>query len=123
MISYQTKTTSEIRNFLLSKETLLVELIQLAKAEVHDEPLIINQYGVLKGLLRREKDFSNKARVKKNATPTEKKILFPAANELYKILKVPVRGKINQFFIETLECDQGFVFAPKPGFQNAPHLS
>jgi len=40
------------------KETLLVELIQLAKAGVHDEPLVINQYGVLKGLLRREKDFS-----------------------------------------------------------------
>ncbi|MBT3176919.1 MAG: hypothetical protein HOG03_14055 [Desulfobacula sp.] len=103
MISYQTKTAFEIRNFLLAKETLIVELIQLAKAEVHDEPLIINQYGVLKSLLRREKDFSNKARVKKNATPTEEQILFPVVNELYQILKVPVRGKINQFFIETLE--------------------
>jgi hypothetical protein len=80
MISYQTKTTSEIRNFLLTKETLLIDLIQLAKAKVHDEPLIINQYGVLKGLLRREKDFSKKVRVKKNATPTEEKMLFPAAN-------------------------------------------
>jgi hypothetical protein len=62
-----------------------------------------NQCGVLKSLLKREKDFSNKARVKKNATPTEEQILFPAANELYQILKVPIRGKINQFFIETLE--------------------
>ena len=103
MISYQTKTTLEIRKFLLSKEILLVELIQLSKASVHDEPLIINQYGVLKSLLRREKDFLNKARVKKNATPTEEQILFPAVNELYPILKVPIRGKINQFFIETLE--------------------
>ena len=103
MISYQTKTTFEIRNFLLAKETLMVELIQLAKAEVHNEPLIINQYGVLKGLLRRDKDFSNKTRVKKNATPMEEQILFPAVNELYQILKVPVRGKIDQYFIETLE--------------------
>lgn len=22
-----------------------------------------------------------------------------------------------------MDCDQGFVFAPKPGFQNAQHLS
>lgn len=103
MVSYQTKTTLEVRNFLLSKEALLVELIQLSKAEVHDKPLIINQYGVLKSLLRREIGFSNKAGVKKNATHTEAQILFPAAKELYQILKVPVRGKINQYFIETLE--------------------
>jgi len=43
----------------------------------------------------------DEARVKKNATPTEEQILFPVINELYQILKVPVRGKINQFFIET----------------------
>jgi hypothetical protein len=23
----------------------------------------------------------------------------------------------------TLKCDQGFAFAPKPGFKNTPHLS
>jgi hypothetical protein len=35
-------------------------------------------------------DFSNKARVKKNATPTEEQILFPAANKLLKIF-FPIR--------------------------------
>ncbi len=62
----------------MTKETLLIELIRLVKTEVHAERLIINQYGVLKVLLKREKDFSNKVGVKKNATPTEEQILFPA---------------------------------------------
>jgi predicted nucleotidyltransferase len=34
---------------------------------------------------------------------------------------------VERIFVENKkifdECDQGFVFAPKPGFQNTPHLS
>ncbi len=101
-MKYETKNLSQIKQACLIQEALIQKLLKLVSAESVDTATINNDYGVLKSRIGYALKHYKKVTVKKNATPEEISYYFSMAKDVYAELKVPIRGKIDSYFAETL---------------------
>jgi hypothetical protein len=102
-MKYQTKTLIEIKEACVIQEALILKLLSLVSEDSIDTASINNDYGVLKSRLMYALKHYKKPTVKRDATPDEIAYYFSMAKDIYPELKVSIRGKIDIFFIETLE--------------------
>lgn len=102
-MKYKTKSLLEIKEACVIQEALILNLLSLVSEDLIDTASINNDYGVLKSRLMYLLKHYKKSTVKRDATPDEIAYYFSMASDIYSELKVPIRGKIDTFFIETLE--------------------
>ena len=102
-MKYKTKSLLEIKEACVIQEALILNLLSLVSEDLIDTASINNDYGVLKSRLMYALKHYKNSTVKREATPDEIAYYFSMASDIYSELKVPIRGKIDTFFIETLE--------------------